>query len=32
MNDIIKVFDISNDVSENLIDQNQRKNILNLFK
>ena len=32
MNDIIKVFDISNDVSENLIDQNQRNNILNLFK
>ncbi|MCB5373870.1 hypothetical protein LIP36_09680 [Amedibacillus dolichus] len=32
MNDIIKVFDISNEVSENLIDQNQRKNILNLFK
>lgn len=32
MNDIIKVFDISNDVSENSIDENQRKNILNLFK
>ena len=30
MNDIIKVFDISNDVSENSIDENQRKNILNL--
>lgn len=31
MNDIIKVFDIGTDVTENEIDEKQRGNILNLF-
>jgi len=31
MNDIIKVFDIGTDVTENEIDGKQRGNILNLF-
>lgn len=31
MADMIKVFDIGTDVSENSIDEKQRKNILNLF-
>lgn len=31
MADMIKVFDIGTDVSENSIDEKQRKNILNLL-
>ena len=32
MNDIIKVFDIGTHVKENVIDENQRRNIVNLFE